>query len=86
MVPLLQPGDEVLINPTAYRHRRPQSGDLVVAQHPQRPHISLIKWVVYGDERGYFLKGINTIASTDSRHFGWVPRPKILGQVVCRFP
>lgn len=86
MSPLLQPGQEILINPYAYRHTRPQPGDLVVALHPLQPDLTLIKWMVYGDEQGCFLKGINSAASTDSRAFGLVAWNSILGQVVCRFP
>jgi nickel-type superoxide dismutase maturation protease len=85
MLPLLESGTEVLINPLAYRRRRPQPGDLVVAYHPHQTSLRLIKWVVYVDEEGCFLKGINTTASTDSREFGLVPWEGIVGQVVCRF-
>ncbi|NMF85365.1 nickel-type superoxide dismutase maturation protease [Nodosilinea sp. P-1105] len=86
MVPLLKPGEEVLLNPRAYRRSDPQLGDLVVAIHPTCPHLRLIKWVVYGEGGDYFLGGINTAASTDSRDFGLVPGHCLLGQVVCRFP
>lgn len=86
MLPLLEAGSEVLINPRAYRHRRPAPGDLVVAYHPHQPGLRLIKWVVYGDESGCFVKGLNSTGSTDSRQFGLVPWEGIVGQVVCRFP
>lgn len=86
MQPLLQPGEEVLINPYAYRHLDPKPGDLVVARHPQQPTLRLIKQVIYVEPEGCFLKGLNTAASTDSRTFGLVPSSNILGQVVCRFP
>lgn len=83
MAPLLQPGDEVLVNPYAVV---PLAGDLVVALHPNHPHLPIIKWIVYGQGGHYFLKGINAAASTDSREFGLVPQDHLLGQVVCRFP
>lgn len=86
MLPLLEAGTEVLINPAAYRYQRPQPGDLVVAHHPRQPGLRLIKWVVHTDEAGCFLAGLNAAASTDSREFGLVPYGDILGQVVCRFP
>ena len=87
MVPLLSPGEEVLLVPHAYRHQPPQAGDIVVAQHPTRADLRLIKWVAYVDEAGHcFLKGINTDASTDSRSFGLVSPQFLLGKVVCRFP
>lgn len=86
MRPLLEAGTEVLIDPSAYRLQSPAPGDLVVAHHPQQPGLRLIKWVVYVDEQGCFLKGLNAAASTDSREFGLVAYGAILGQVVCRFP
>ncbi len=90
MAPLLMPGEEVLVNPHAYRCCLPQAGDLVVARHPHRPQLRLIKSVVYGvgfqGGGGYFLAGLNPEASTDSRSFGLVPQVHLLAQVVCRFP
>ncbi len=86
MLPLLEPGTEVLIDPFAYRRQRPQPGDLVVAYHPRQPGLRLIKWVVYVDEDGCFLQGLNAAESTDSREFGRVPWVNIVGRVGCRFP
>ncbi|MBE9159915.1 nickel-type superoxide dismutase maturation protease [Nodosilinea sp. LEGE 06152] len=86
MQPLLVAGTEVLIDPLAYRQGRPSPGDLVVAYHPHRPGLRLIKWVVYVEAQGCFLRGLNAAASTDSREFGLVPWERIVGQVVCRFP
>lgn len=86
MWPLLKEGTEVLIDPFAYRQRRPSSGEMVVAYHPHQPGLRLIKWVVYVEKPGCFLKGLNAAASTDSREFGLVPWERIVGRVVCRFP
>ena len=86
MQPLLHAQDEVLIDPRAYRHRMPNPGDLVVAQHPQVTTLRLIKWVVYTDGNQCFLKGLNPGASTDSREFGLVSQDQLVGQVLCRFP
>lgn len=86
MVPLLRPGEEVLVNPRSYYRTPPQPGDLVVAEHPAQPGLELIKWVVDGQGDDYFIVGINLAASTDSRSFGPVHREKLLGKVVCRFP
>jgi nickel-type superoxide dismutase maturation protease len=86
MTPLLQPGEEVLADPAAYCHSLPQPGDLVVAYHPTDQTLRLIKWVVYVEQQGCFLQGINSAASTDSREFGLVPFNALQGKVVCRFP
>lgn len=87
MLPLLPPGEEVLVNPDAYRDRLPQAGEIVVVRHPYNPNLRLIKWVVSGgSDQGCFVQGLNLAESTDSRHFGLVPQTCLLGQVVCRFP
>jgi nickel-type superoxide dismutase maturation protease len=87
MLPLLQPGEEILINPHAYRQQPPQPGDLVVAQHPFKPNLRLVKRVIEVREDGScFIVGDNATESTDSRHFGSLALRSIKGQVVCRFP
>lgn len=45
MRPTLEPGDRLLVDPTAYRHRPPRTGDLVVLVDPQAPARWLIKRV-----------------------------------------
>ena len=87
MLPTLEPGKEVLINPRAYAQQPPQGQDLVVAEHPQRPGFRLIKRVAAVDGEGACdLRGDNPEESTDSRQFGWVKQDSILGQVICHFP
>ena len=86
MTPLLEPGQEVLINPAAYRHTLPQPGDIVVVRHPYQPHLRLIKRITdVLDEERYIVKGDNPLESTDSRSFGPVGFEHILGQVTSRF-
>ena len=85
MVPLLKPGDEVLIDLSAYVQHPPCINDIVVAQHPYRD-IRLIKRVIAVSENGCcFLKGDNALESTDSRTFGAVKPKQILGRVTSRF-
>jgi nickel-type superoxide dismutase maturation protease len=86
MLPLLKPGDDVLINPFAFKNASPQPGDIVVARHPLKPDTRLIKRVITDTEAGdYILQGDNPAESTDSRAFGAVPARHILGRVVSRF-
>ena len=89
MRPFLQPGDEVLLNPYAYRHRAPAVGDLVVARHPfDRAAPPLIKRITAVTEDGrYHVRGDNpdALASSDSRGLGSFSRSQILGQISCRF-
>lgn len=85
MAPLLQPGDELLVDRYAYWRSPPQVGDIVVAWHPDREDFKLIKRVVEVTADGCWLQGDNLAESTDSRSFGAISLPSILGKVVCRF-
>lgn len=83
MAPTLEPGDRVLVDPRAYRRHTPRSGDLVLARHPFRAGLKLIKRVTaVSDDGGCSLAGDNPEASTDSRIFGAVPVDSVLGRVV----
>lgn len=86
MSPLLNAGDEVLISPLSYRWRRPAPGDIVVARHPYRTNVKLVKQVSsVRPDGGCYLVGLNPAESTDSRAFGVVPLERILGRVTSRF-
>ncbi len=87
MAPLLQPGQQVLLHPGAYRRRPPRVGDIVVARHPLQPELKLVKRVVAVlDDGRVALRGDNAGASSDSRAFGPLPPAHILGRVSSRFP
>ncbi|MCM1983539.1 nickel-type superoxide dismutase maturation protease [Lyngbya confervoides] len=85
MVPTLQPGDEILFNPRSYTQRRPQPGEIIVLVHPQQPGLPLVKRVERILEEKIWVVGDNGEASTDSRQFGAVDLPQVLGQVTCIF-
>lgn len=86
MEPLLQAGNQVLVDPLAYRHKLPLVGDIVVAQHPEKAEIRMIKRVALVFEQSCFLEGDNRLESTDSRSFGCVPFELLLGCVTSRLP
>ncbi|YAI81558.1 MAG: nickel-type superoxide dismutase maturation protease [cyanobacterium endosymbiont of Rhopalodia sterrenbergii] len=87
MSPLLKAGEEVLVDTRSYRRRLPEIGDLVVARHPHRQNLKIIKRVVLVDPNGScFLLGENTVESNDSRHFGIIPLHYIIGKVTSKFP
>jgi signal peptidase I len=46
MYPTLAPGERVLFDTLAYRGERPRRGDVVLAKHPERPSMKLVKRVV----------------------------------------
>jgi nickel-type superoxide dismutase maturation protease len=86
MMPRLKPGDEVLLNPRAYRHTPPQPGHIVVAYHPFRPELQVVKRITQTLADGrYYLEGDNPAESSDSRTFGPVRPDQILGQITSRF-
>ncbi len=85
MLPLLKPNEEVLIDPNAYGNGSPQVGDVVLAIHPNKPGLGIIKCVAATEDGQCFLLGKNPAESTDSRNFGWVKNTLLQGQVICRF-
>ena len=87
MLPLLKPGDEVLVNPKAYAKQSPEPGDWVIAIHPFQPMQKIIKEVVAVEGDRFLIMGKNAAESTDSRSFGWLTKEqrRLQGRVVCRF-
>ena len=83
MQPTLQPGDRVLIQPVN-RLNGVLEGTIVVALHPRRSGLRLIKRLRSMDSRGLWLLGDNPNASTDSRQLGFIPRDLLIGAVVSR--
>lgn len=87
MFPLLNAGDEVLLDARAYRKEGPQVGDVVVLRHPEKAGLKMVKRVTAVRADGWcFVMGDNVAASHDSRVFGYVSPEQIIGRVVCRFP
>lgn len=86
MLPLLQQGEEILMNPSAYCKSQPQINDVVVINHPHNAQLTIVKRVTgVATDGGYFLSGDNPEASTDSRQWGTVDQEKIIGKVTNRF-
>ena len=85
MEPSLMAGGFVLVNPRAYARRRPRRGDVVLARHPFRTDVRLIKRVAdFSREGRVALTGDRAEASTDSRDFGSVAVSDLMGRVVLR--
>lgn len=78
MAPLLQPGDDVLVDPRATA----VVGDVVVAEHPHTA-APIVKLVTAIDDSGVTLEGLSR--STDSRHFGPVDPTAVVGVVTAFF-
>jgi nickel-type superoxide dismutase maturation protease len=81
MVPTLKDGDAVMISARSSI----ALGDIVLAQHPYKQSVKMLKRVASIDENGrYALAGDNPDESTDSRTFGTVSIEYIHGKAVCR--
>ena len=81
MLPILASGDRVVVDPSAI----PVIGDIVVAYHPYKKSVSIVKRIVDILPDGRFvLLGENLDDSTDSRAFGSVAAKDIYGKVVSR--
>jgi signal peptidase I len=84
MIPLLNPGEEVLVDQHAYRKEDPNPGDIVVAFHPNNKGLKVIKRIAatYADG-SCDLQGENPDKSTD---FSNILHNQILGRVTSKFP
>ncbi len=82
MEPALRPGDCLLIR----RTRRIRPGQVVVARHPDRPEMLLVKRAARRADGGWWLESDNPAAgAVDSRRFGAVPGSLIEGRVLARY-
>ena len=88
MEPALRPGDWLLV----WRGLRPgrpprvRPGQLVIARHPVRPDLLLVKRAAWREPGGWWLSADNLPAgAADSRTFGVVPPVLIEGRVLFRY-
>ncbi len=84
MEPLLHEGQVVFVDRHAYRTADPTEGDIVVAHHPWRSELLIVKRVEsVGPDRRYHLVSENRAAAEaqDSRTFGPVRTEQIVGRV-----
>lgn len=81
MLPGLLPGDRLLVVPVLHIHE----GQVVAVSDPHRPGRVLVKRV--HSIRGGLVevRGDNPGESTDSRHFGGIPRSSVIGQAAYRY-
>jgi len=84
MLPLLAADDEVLVDLQAYRCQAPRVGDIVIARHPTRAGLQIIKRIKeVHDNNLYHLHGDNP--DPDQNSPSLVPSRLILGRITCRF-
>ena len=88
MQPALHPGDWLLVRRTMVPGRTPRlrAGQVVVARHPGRPGMLIVKRAARLDAAGWWLASDNPAAgAVDSRVFGAVPASLIEGRVLLRY-
>ncbi len=82
MEPALRPGDWLLVR----RTRRIRPGQIVLARHPGRPEMLIVKRAARRVDGAWWLESDNPDAgAVDSRRFGAVPRTLIEGRVLARY-
>ena len=82
MEPVLWPGDWLLVRRTG----RVRPGQIVLARHPGRPDLLLVKRAARMVQAGWWLESDNPDAgAVDSRRFGPVPASLIEGRVLLRY-
>lgn len=75
MLPALRADQLVL----GLRTRRVRAGDVVIVRHDGQEKIKRVHMVCDGQ---IFLLGDNSVASKDSRHFGWLPQGAVYARVL----
>jgi nickel-type superoxide dismutase maturation protease len=82
MEPVLRPGDWLLVR----RTRRVRPGQIVLARHPERPTMLIVKRAARRQDGGWWLESANPGAgAVDSARFGIVPDALIEGRVLVRY-
>jgi nickel-type superoxide dismutase maturation protease len=86
MRPSLDPGDWLLVDPSAFASRAPRASDLVAVPDPRQPSRWLVKRVTGVAPDGRLeLAGDDPDASTDSRAFGPVDPATVIGRPWLRY-
>ena len=88
MEPALHPGDWLLVRRTIAPGRplRVRPGQVVVACHPERPDLLIVKRAARREAGGWWLASDNPAAgAVDSGAFGVVPARMIEGRVLLRY-
>jgi mitochondrial inner membrane protease subunit 1 len=81
MLPVFQPGDRLLLG----RIGGLRPGHVIGLPDPRDEKRLLIKRIHALSESRVEVRGDNEDASTDSRHFGPVPRARLAGRVLYRY-
>ncbi len=86
MWPTLRPSDRLLVKPFQRGGALPSPGQILVCRHPQKTGVIITKRLISIDRDRMILQGDNPEMSTDSRQFGSVPIPLLIGEVMAKVP
>ncbi|WP_128983028.1 nickel-type superoxide dismutase maturation protease [Streptomyces roseicoloratus] len=81
MVPTLLHGDQLFVRYGA----RLRAGNVAVLRHPLQQDLLIVKRLAERRDGGWWVLGDNPGAEGDSRVFGVVPEPLVLGRVLARY-
>ena len=82
MEPALRSGDWLLV----WRTRQVRAGQILLARHPGRPDMLILKRAARHVDGGWWLESDNPDAgAVDSRRFGPVPACLVEGRVLMRY-
>ncbi len=86
MQPTLEPGDFILVDTWQYQSKKPNINDVIVFSLPDQEMVMVKRISPWPGERkvkenAVFVRGDNSKASRDSRHFGAVELENIKGHV-----
>jgi len=88
MSPTYNDGDWLLfkdIRQHSERSLQSLIGKVVVIERESYPGILFIKRVIRADGSGVWVEGDNKAASTDSREWGAITPPEVIGRVLLRY-
>lgn len=79
--PVLKEGDIIFMQPMAYVKKAIVRGDMVVARHPYKKSVVMVKYVTDISSHGISLEGLERKDSEDSRSFGRIKTKLLVGLV-----
>ena len=83
MYPTYRNGTRVLVNLDVYLNQTPVPNDVILAKHPFKTGVYIVKRVSHITDDGRYLGlGDNSFSSSDSRGFGALRLENILGKIV----
>jgi nickel-type superoxide dismutase maturation protease len=87
MEPVLLPGDRLVVIGLPWVQPWPKPGQIIAVRDPRLPSRILVKRVATVDRLAGTIEVVGDApeASTDSRIFGPVPRPFVVGRAVYRY-